>query len=1543
MDKPAWELVEECSDSLPFLLLPVRIETRFMSVGDHKELWVRIFPDDIAVHTHEPSLTLDEVNTGKIYWREVWLARHANDQAMEKGAWRALAQAYGGTRAAWVARQMTPVTLDVPNADALQFPQFSDEMLKAESWSQSPRSKVMPDRFVVMGFFQGKEVLRQAGEPIPNPLILGADPQKADGGFRQENGELFADEEIAWLYDFQQAVKIGMGLQIALEPPFDTRGLDRLLVLGLRLSGDADAAQALVEELFENHSYAEDGLSFVSQGTPTNNTDRQGSGYSSDDPGAELSFGVQTGDPLFEPVDDPLEKRDAQRLVEALGIQHELFQRIQHADSNDARDALHVNRALWNATLGYYLDDMLDRDAARITAIRSFFIDHVTARGQLPAIRVGSQPYGILLTSDFARWQWSPDVDGAELSVLNEMLNVMRALDRIWRTLLPKVARIGASGDPSQDLLNTLALQPTSVEFYRRHAVGKEYLSNYEAFNPGAFRGRSVVDMLNERARVLANEIAIGEAVLPPIYNLSFFDRQDLIADPLVDDIAADETEKLSETKQLRSVYQIPDPITPDARLTTNYIGWLALSGYRSLKAQRFLNAAGESLPMPRPLLYRLLRASLLETLYDAAIRLYMHFHRVPRSIRREVELTNIQTSRTITRWEFMDANVSTVLPFTTQTDQTVGEFLLSEVGLNLADADVLRETLAAIRALINLPTARLERAFVEHLDLCSYRLDAWQMGCFHRRLQQLRYPRQSEGAFARRTQGLYLGAFGWLENLRPNAALTPADFTLVPAALHNPAHDGALFEQTDNAGFIHTPSLNQATAAAVLRSAYLTHFDSAHPEKMAVNLSSERVRTALTFLEGVRNGQSLGTLLGYQFERGLHDRYGDPSLNQYISFFRQAYPLVADKITQDAAGEQIESKEARNVFDGYALMEAAFLREPGLPYPYGVNGLPPMFTHNPTLRAHVQAIQAEVARMAETLDGIADLALAEGLYQVVQGNYDRAGAMLSAMTQGNTPPDPEVVRTPRSGTPITQRIALHLQPGSVGSTWGANARSRRADVEPGLNRWLGDMLPRPNRIRFIVRLNGGNPVEQDISLLRMQPIDLIYLIGDDVNGETTELETRIAFENRRRAQNDALDVSNEWMTPPTSAQAVSLFELLPLLRVLRQIVTNSRPLAASDFRLPSETQSDSGAGVDFGDLKARVESIVTAFAAAVDALRSITPLSANGQPLVQQVNAERLRTALRELALFGVPDAFPLSAFGNAPEAKQALTQQAVNILAIASRQLTSARGFMAGDDTTLNPQDRAARYREAAQAIFGQSFNLLPRFTLTNPNDVQAGVAFRDALPDTNLMRHHRDNPLIVDEWLQGVARVQPRVAVLEMTGILSETFGAPPLASKPLQLPFRASDFWIAVEYPETFVPEGEFLSILQILPAPTFQANALQTGLLVDEWVEVIPSQSETTGIAFHFNQPNTEPPQTLLLAVTPEITGKWSWDKLVGILNDTLDRAQLRAVEPEHLGDTALGQLLPAILTPVASHRFATISTDLVYQTAVLIENAQDEG
>src|SRR5690606_29432124 len=118
---------------------------------------------------------------------------------------------------------------------------------------------------------------------------------------------------------------------------------------------------------------------------------------------------------------------------------------------------------------------------------------------------------------------------------------------------------------------------------------------------------------------------------------------------------------------------------------------------------------------------------------------------------------------------------------------------------------------------------------------------------------------------------GLYLGAFGYLENVRPDTTrrrIIPE--RSLPERIRRST--GELYESTANGGFVHAPSMNHATAAALLRSGYLTHATPADPDALAVNLSSARVRRARYLIDGIRNGQSLEVLLGVQFERGLHD-----------------------------------------------------------------------------------------------------------------------------------------------------------------------------------------------------------------------------------------------------------------------------------------------------------------------------------------------------------------------------------------------------------------------------------------------------------------------------------------------------------------------------------------------------------------------------------------------------------------------------------------------------------------------------------------------
>ena len=136
----------------------------------------------------------------------------------------------------------------------------------------------------------------------------------------------------------------------------------------------------------------------------------------------------------------------------------------------------------------------------------------------------------------------------------------------------------------------------------------------------------------------------------------------------------------------------------------------------------------------------------------------------------------------------------------------------------------------------------------------------------------------------------------------------------------------------------MHAPSLNHATAAAILRNGYLTHATSNQPDLLAVNLSSRRVRRAKQLLDGIRNGQSLDVLLGIQFERGLHDWTTKPAgaviLNQLKPVFRKAFPIRRTHIPR--AGLEGAAPE---IVPDYSVVNGLDIANSPDTFPVGVPG----------------------------------------------------------------------------------------------------------------------------------------------------------------------------------------------------------------------------------------------------------------------------------------------------------------------------------------------------------------------------------------------------------------------------------------------------------------------------------------------------------------------------------------------------------------------------------------------------------------------------
>jgi hypothetical protein len=1677
------QLAAQLDDSLPCLLFPLRVETRFMSGATGRELWVRVYPDDIAVHTHEKVLTRDEADAGVEYWTARAVAASAEDQSekerLEKGAWRALANAYGGTRAAWIASEIRERALaKVENQDLsflliraqaisiLTDPQttssskraallalldsshsfvdiireeirplleqegeisdetrqsivrifnggvliylgFDLEELKPESWSRAPRTEVLPDRFVLIGITDG--IRREFPFPntVPSPLILGPNPQNLETELVQSEGDLVVGGDFAWIWDFEEAIKVGMAMRVELPEPFASAGFDRLMVLGLHASADPPDNRELLEELIDNHHYSPDGMGFLPQGTPTNHTAEVRSGFSSGDAEGDSSFEAETAATPLNPASEDLDKSDAQRLAEAWDVELEKLARLTNADLRDVSKAKLMNQALWPATIGYFLDELLETDAAANDRVRKFFTADVVARGSLPAIRVGKQPYGVLVTSAFDRWQTDNRIDGEEAAFLRQVHEVLTKVEAQWQQLVGQVSHVDAPGDSFAHLLNILGLHPTSVDFQRRIGTYQTFLWNFAHLMIGGNFGGSnpmvrYFQAVSSRGIKLMNDLGFQFPKLPKIFGLLFSNTTSPLNGPFIDDVVLAEDEKLSETDELPAKYAVTTG-EGDSAIggNRNYIGWIVGSTLDTLKEQKLFKEDSTQLPIPTALLYRMLHRSLLLAQHDATMKLYEELELVGANVRREQDFTNIEAGRTVTRWEFMEARVNQVMPQISGANLAIADFLATPDGLARPAAELLREVRGSIEKLEHLRTADLERLTAEHIDLCSYRLDAWQSALFSRRLGRLNLLRENaDGAASKR--GVHLGAYGWLENVRP---ASPPAIVLPEEIPEGLREDGVtVVEQPNNGGYIHGPSINHAVAAAVLRNAYLTHANQQNAEHFSVNLTSERVRTAMSFLEGVRNGQELGALLGYQFERALHDRYviDGTALAQFILAFRKQYPLVADKVTPDAANESIDLKEAYQVVDGYALLEAVFLSEPPLAYPFGVEGLP--LDPNDGAR---QAIVAEVERLQSTLDAISDLALAEGVFQVTQGNYERAGAMLKAISEGHAPPEPEIINTPRGGAVVNHRIALHLETDNVESPWTGPSTPKSLTV-PGLNKWLGDRIGSPDSLQFSVTYDlDGITLPIPLSDLKLQPVDLIYMIGDEAGAiegtrqfnDLTELEVRIdrAYRLARKTADPNFNPSGRTTIQFMSQDGLpddarTFFELLPLLRTLRTIVTTCSPLGADDYLLPSEQNTDPAITGnvkrwDLQSLKDTLDLAADSLDAALGGLQTVlddVPADALNEkpaetPDLSAVDYVGLMNALIRLSHFGLTGAFPKHAL--LPELN-ADASEAEQLGLLRARQSLIEQGFLTRDQgrarhsqavslstfsnltdeqrNRLTVAEKAEIFQRAAALILGDAFRIIPTFTFANRLELDAAHAFAsDAAPAEGLLRFtqarleaaaagtsiHDWRGLAVDEWLQGVASVRTQVRLLDQLQTYQDAFDREPLMFQPVQLPFDKKAHWIALEFPAVgaehlddptvFVPRGDFLSIVRHLPEDHATAD-VQAGLLIDEWNEVIPNRIETTGIAVHYNQPNTEPAQCLLLAVSPTIKGHWEWDDLVATLTDTFDRAKRRAVEPDFLRTTPYAQLLPAVLSTFTSFPFGTISTNLAAQPASMV-------
>ena len=729
------------------------------------------------------------------------------------------------------------------------------------AWQRAPLARLMPQRWLAVARAGGVMVANALGAPIGPAPAVGPTRMRPD---RRAAGAASIDPGMRWLADFDEAERIGMALRMKMPGAVAQAGIDVLVVFGVSAL-DANASAAALAALIDAHHYT-DGCAFVRPGTPTNNTEDEASGLDSDDPLRANSFDAE-----WQHFGTPLAAQsNGATLAAALGFSGDAaaltLGSLPDATATDALDALQMATALWPPTWGYYLANLIGFDNTTITVAdidwaRSHSLAHVRAAGPLSSLRTGKQPYGVLPVTILADWVAPAGQEAAFTRDLwlKQLLLALR--DWLWQPRLPDVPRVGRSTDAGGDLAQVLKGDGRAGAYRVRHLLGAQYLQHLHAF---------LGDDLAAKGWNAAHD-ALTAAVLQ---SLGFAWR------PRLAGAAYDERDRTLRAPLVQAASDVPGP----AALAPNYVATLLSAPPLPLVEGDALPAA----PQPAVLLHVLLRHALQLEYTWAAARLVSAQPNTPplASLMREAELVNLGAS-TATTWRMLLGR-----PSPATAGRTPAQFLTGLTAFDGAALASLGQFRAALAHLATLDVATLERLLVGTLDTASHRLDAWSTSFATKRLAALR---------AQHPTGLRVGAYSWIENLKPAPAQTP---------LPTPAGEtGTVYPSPDDTGFMHAPSIAQAQTAALLRNAHLSHARDDAPSLFAVDLSSRRVRIATQLLDGVRQGQPLGALLGYRFERALHER----RLDDTIDDFRALAPLVASTAPASAqAAESVAAKQRR-------------------------------------------------------------------------------------------------------------------------------------------------------------------------------------------------------------------------------------------------------------------------------------------------------------------------------------------------------------------------------------------------------------------------------------------------------------------------------------------------------------------------------------------------------------------------------------------------------------------------------------------------------
>lgn len=1564
-------VVEGATSMRPAFLVPCQIETRL----DEDYLYIRVYPDQIAIDSLERSLTKEEVQDGQKF-DEIQKTVEGTNNEKAMNAWRKLTNKYGNGRAAWIAKVVKEKeggdgsdSYSIRNPEILSF----------------PRIHILPKYFVVgLHLNTGKEIYLKGNEIDKDGKGLATISLSDEG--------LFGNDAL-WVSDFEKAFQEGMAFRMKRSCLGEATTVLKLTVVGVRPEElDEKNSSDLLADLFESHRYSSD-AGFLRHGTATNSTEEEKSGYSTDIPPEERyerEFGA-----------DSSTGNNIEELAKALGLDQEIFSgwSYPHCPLRSITQSFHAS--LWPVTGDYFLNtflkDLVDQEGRE--KLKEHFETYVRPLGYLPSIRIGKNPYGILpvMRLSVKNQGW----DGFD-DTFNRIVNALarKWLDAADSDKVPKVFSFRPDTTMDEELTRILAMSPES-RGYRLRSFSEMELNDiimiliYEYF-----------------ICALLNQTGLMEEEMADLYTSLGFDIEDLlslwtankqtIADHLADFIAE-------------------------------------ISGDGS-KGELILN-------------------SLL-----ANIQTFSNYRESPYPLVRDSNETE-ENAEAATETDRSDSTNGS----RSRSDTLLQRLLNRSVLLSGGNADI-KERIEQI--VESADDSALEANLKGVLDLFSYRLDAWISSLANKRLRAIRTGNNE--------QGILVGAYGIVENL----SLTEYG------------------EGAGEGGFIHAPSATQASTSAILKNAYLSYNDyEENPYRL--NISSDRIRRALSLLEGVREGQELGALLGYQFERELHDN----GLDEYLDEFRELFPFEKTEPEESPGNNEGEASEEESGAESGAQAAEVTEEERAAPRMV-VNGLKLIaegadyseiiqqkeYEETIPYTNRKELIDGAVGRLRDGVDAIGDLMMHEAVYQAVNGNYERCGAALDTASGNSFPLEPESVSNPLPRLQVGHSISLVFNADEAVETL-----SPREKAEPKIARWFSEILGDMASIGCTVYYHTFEDVKEEIdgenktkrivsesatgesvplSKLALRPIDFLYLSAHRPGGGATELEGRIKKYLRTGHANvyeddtikiridfgvfkenspgfvpleDAIEFANQvllalgassYLKPDqlykkgkapdgedgaqepavntafsrddfialygrvhlsyislegslyrirTVAAPVELaVQSLDALHAIPSLVRNltveegesyppAESIADAINEMLSQSCKDFQGVIDDpfrSDLESRLSSAATAVAEEgeerkidaaeiaaslleeklIDALsdtiaellpgsdaedgvevggdlmglRAIIDSASSLSELAKGIFAkqgENIRPLIKELRKFGVSIDFHRTL---TPAMILSIKKRAEERFEKANAILSSLVAQQSLPDPNEDPDEIVARLASpisypslieklvlCMKAIFGDNFIVIPEFAIPEYGRVSTVLEKQE-----EILRGNKESRVFL--WLQQVAQTHKKVEQFEEFLLFTESWGSQtPVRFRPSVLPLplvsgEGPGGWQALSNEELGIESSSQRdrgTLGVVIFSSSEKLPERVGGLHIDQWEETLPLETLDTAISFQADTPNQKPPNCCLLAIPgePNPDSYWNIRELEAIVCDALNLAKIRSVDMDALPDVA--GLFPALFLP----------------------------